>query len=116
MNGNKPEASRQPTTGNGILCAKCDHLNPGGSNTCGFCGSHLHISCSKCGHRNARVLARCTQCGHRLHRSLWRRWQRKFLKNGQKVKPLYVALLIIAILVTYKVIIKLAEYRPPDPN
>lgn len=98
----------------GILCPKCEHLSPPGTGTCGRCGAHLHITCNKCGQRSPRVFERCSSCGHRLHRSLASRFQRRLRKLlPKRVKPLHLALLVIGILVAYKVVVFLAEYRPP---
>jgi hypothetical protein len=111
---NKPGPSLP--AGQGILCAKCEHLNQPGSNTCGHCGSHLYIACSKCGHSNQRALSRCTRCGHRLHRSVWHRWKRRITRGNRKVHPLHLVLLVLSVIVVYKIIVKLAEYRPPTPD
>jgi hypothetical protein len=100
----------------GILCAKCEHLNPGSSHLCARCGSHLHINCPKCGSRNPRVLSRCSHCRHRLHRPAWQRWRRKFARGNQKLRLFHVVLLVLAVIITYKIIIKLVEYRPSVPD
>jgi hypothetical protein len=114
----QPELN-QPATGksrSGVLCAKCDHLNPPGASQCTACGSHLHVTCTGCGQRNPRVLARCPKCGRRLHRSRWRRLKRKFFNKRWKVTPLQIILLVVLVLVAYKLIILLVEYKPTAPE
>jgi hypothetical protein len=102
-----PEAA-QPE----VACAKCHTVNPRGSNVCSQCGAHLYVTCHGCGHRNERYFVRCAHCGRRLHRSFWRRMRKKYLPDDRKVKPLYVVLLIIMVLLAYKIIIWLSELRP----
>ena len=53
--------------GKGILCCKCEHLNPTGLEKCERCGQSLFIDCPKCRKRNARVLMQCVSCRGRLH-------------------------------------------------
>ncbi|KAB2667613.1 MAG: hypothetical protein DVB31_07965 [Verrucomicrobia bacterium] len=53
----------------GVLCVKCEHLNPMGLDDCEFCKAHLFVNCLECGAKNPRVGARCVQCGRRLHKS-----------------------------------------------
>jgi len=92
----------------GVLCAKCEHLCPPGSNVCDECGAHLHVKCHACGQRNPRVATRCTECGQRLHRSFWERWQKKL--KSKRMETLWpLALAVLAAFGTYKIIIKLLE-------
>lgn len=116
MNGAPDELKSKAIT-QGVACPKCEHVNPAEKHTCRLCGSHLHISCKKCGARNPRVRSTCTECGQRLHRSIWKKFDRRFknLTKG-KVKVLHIALLVGAVLLAYKVIVMLAEYRPPNPE
>lgn len=53
--------------GKGILCCKCEHLNPTGLEQCERCSQSLFIDCPKCRKRNARVLMHCVSCRGRLH-------------------------------------------------
>jgi hypothetical protein len=92
-----------------VTCAKCEHVNPPGARRCVRCGEHLFISCHRCGEKNERFRTRCASCGQRLHRSVWRRWRKKLFPERMKIKPFEIVLLIVAVIVTYKVIIKLAE-------
>ena len=103
-----------PPAERGVLCAKCDHLNLPGSKACDECGAHLYVACHYCGHKNRRVDAVCAQCGHHLHRSLWRRWQRKFLGQNSKILAIEAVLLVVLVVVGFKLIIKLVE--SPLPN
>ncbi len=51
--------------GRGVLCAKCEHLNPLGIEQCETCQAPLYVSCPKCGHRNPAVLDHCLECKRR---------------------------------------------------
>jgi uncharacterized membrane protein YvbJ len=96
-----------------VECAKCGHTNAPGTNHCVLCGSRLYISCHNCGHSTMRVASRCGHCGHRLHRSLWNRAQRRFFGRNPKITPFQIILLIAFVVVAYKVIVYIVEYRPP---
>lgn len=95
-------------------CAKCGHSNAGGLNHCTSCGARLYISCHNCGHSSARIATRCGKCGSRLHRSFWRRLEKRFFGSRAKITPLQIFLLVVVSYMAYKVIIYLAEYRPPS--
>jgi hypothetical protein len=103
----------------GVLCAKCEHLNPSGLLSCEFCGSRLFIKCRSCGQTNHRVAGRCTQCGHRMHRSWWRsklrRVERKIFGRRPKITWFQIALLVVSVYAAYKVILMVVEYRPAGP-
>ena len=99
-----------------LACAKCQHVNPPGSNTCEACEAHLWVVCHDCGTRNLRVDSRCTECGHRLHRSALTRVSRKLLGNRRNISLWQIGALVIGVWVAYKVIIFFAEYRPPPPE
>ncbi len=99
----------KPPGEKGVLCAKCDHLNPPGSNVCDECGAHLYVSCHSCGQRNRRVDAICSHCGHHLHRSFGRRLKKKLFPNNRKIRLVEAGLLVILVLVAYKIIVKLVE-------
>jgi hypothetical protein len=49
-------------TGRGVLCGRCEHLNPLGLDACEDCHAPLFAACPQCGHRNPRVLDHCEQC------------------------------------------------------
>ncbi len=108
------EMTQGPREERGVLCAKCDHLNPPGSKVCGECGAHLFVACHYCGHKNRRVDAVCSQCGHHLHRSMWRRLQRKILGQNSKILVIEGVLLVLVVLIGYKLIVNLVE--APLPN
>lgn len=97
-----------------VECAKCGHVNTPGSNHCAQCGSRLYISCHNCGHSTVRVASRCAHCGHRLHRSLWSRTRRRVFGRNPKMTPFQIVLLIVFVIVAYKVIVYIVEYRPPS--
>ncbi len=52
----------------GVLCVKCEHLNPLAVENCEICDGHLYIKCNECGAKNPRVGARCVECQRRLHK------------------------------------------------
>lgn len=60
----------RPAADRGLLCARCEHLNPATLEKCESCGSHLFIFCGRCNTRNQRVHSRCVKCNRRLHRSV----------------------------------------------
>jgi hypothetical protein len=99
----------------GILCAKCEHLNPAGRHHCEYCKASLLIACKFCGQRNSRVDVRCAKCGHRLHRSPWRKWQRWLVAGHSRITWHQVVLLVVAVYVGYRVIVKIAEYNALPP-
>jgi hypothetical protein len=104
------KAPRAPAqSAKGILCAKCEHLNPSGSNICSLCGGHLYVTCHRCGCRNPRVDSRCQQCGHRLHRSFWKHLRNKLIPERLKINWFQVVLLIVAVFIVYRLIVAIAE-------
>ncbi len=115
MTENDPAgAPPKPANERGILCAKCEHLNPGDTNVCSYCGAHLFVTCHHCGHRNQRAYSRCAHCRRRLHRSLIRKWYKWMFRGQAKAKPLHFVLMIIVVFIAYKIIVHLAEYQPPS--
>lgn len=97
----------------GVVCAKCGELNPPGTNVCTKCGSRTYIACHRCGHSNERVATHCVECGHRLHRPVLRRLRKRLFGQRPKVTPFQIVLLVVFVLAAYKVVVYLAEYRPP---
>lgn len=97
-----------------VECTKCGHSNAAGTNHCVQCGSRLYISCHNCGHSTVRSASRCGNCGHRLHRSLWRRVRRRVFGRNPKITPFQILLLIAFVLVAYKLITYIVEYKPPS--
>lgn len=96
-----------------VACAKCGHLNSSGANQCLGCSARLYISCRKCGHSNLRSITNCSECGQRLHRSFWRRLQKRVFGANPKITPFQILLLIAFVLIAYKGIVFLAEYKAP---
>jgi hypothetical protein len=96
----------------GILCAKCEHLNPPGSDVCEYCHAHLFLSCKSCGHRNERVRTRCTECGHRLHRGFFYQLRRRLTQERNRYILVYLPLTILVSYLAYRVVIFLVDYRP----
>ena len=76
--------------GRGVLCQKCEHLNPADLEFCEQCDAELYINCGRCNHRNLRVLARCERCRRRLQRSFTQR-----LKSGPDRAPANVVSIVI---------------------
>lgn len=100
-----------PAHSKGVLCVKCEHLNPVSLDKCETCDAHLFVVCSRCGHRNSRVLSRCAGCRGKLHRSIRERW-----KGGSEVQPvnlLYFGLGIIGIALMAAFFLWLADIRLP---
>lgn len=108
-----PESTSTGSTKPPVECAKCGHLNSAGTNSCVRCHSRIYIACHRCGHSNARVASQCSSCGHRLHRPFWRRLRRKLFGRNPKITPFQIILLLIFVFLGYKVIVYLAEYKPP---
>lgn len=113
---NQKSAVKEPVgTSKGVLCAKCEHLNPPGTSECTFCGAHLYVTCHACGARNSRVNARCSECHKSMHRSLWKKWSRKLAPKKSRYKVWHFVLLSIAVFITYKLIVRLAEFQSSTP-
>jgi len=79
-------------TGNAVLCAECERLNPLGLKSCDRCGVDLFIACNHCGAESPRTSTRCAQCGQRRGESP-RRSQTKPLWNN----PLYWAVAVLGL-------------------
>ncbi len=50
----------------GVLCGKCEHLNPPGSRVCEHCEAKLFFDCRFCGKEIQVVAPRCPHCSRRL--------------------------------------------------
>lgn len=101
-----------PKARKGVLCAKCEHLNPPGRDVCEYCHAHLHLSCKHCGHRNERARTRCRQCGHRLHRGFFFQLRRKLFQDKHRYVMVYLPFTILVAYLAYRVIIFIADYSP----
>jgi predicted nucleic acid-binding Zn ribbon protein len=109
----EPEPGQhRPRHHEGVLCAKCQHLNPAAQTTCELCGARLYITCEKCGRQNKRVATRCSECHARLHRSVWKRWRHALVSRRSRITPFQIAGAIVAAYFVYRVIVMLAEYSP----
>jgi hypothetical protein len=64
--GGGPSPARKDARG--VLCVKCEHLNPIHREECEFCKAHLWVNCHQCGAKNRRVNIRCDECNRRLHK------------------------------------------------
>jgi len=101
----RPEkADPSKRTSKGILCPKCSHVNKPGSTKCSRCESHLHIKCNDCGATNERSHSRCQECGRRLHKSTIEKMNAKMFKNGAKVTPWQVVLLVLVVTVLFLIV------------
>lgn len=100
-----------------IVCPKCGQENPGGVETCQNCRRHLLVFCGHCGSPNHRSSSRCVECRTQLHFHGHHRW--KAAKARKWVKPVEAALFVVAVLLTAKGVVKVAEYdlpkREPPP-
>ena len=80
----RPETAGAPpaeVNQRGVLCARCDHMNPAGADECRRCGAELFRDCPSCGETIQRIYSRCSKCHHRLP-------QRRFLFWGRsRSKP-----------------------------
>jgi hypothetical protein len=108
--------TEQSSSPEGIVCAKCRHVNARGRNVCASCGAHLHVVCHHCGQRNARSSLQCSECGHNLHRSVAKRAFRGLFPKNSNNLVLQIVLVIIAILVGYMLIHTFSNYRVPAPE
>ena len=83
-------------------------------------GSDQSLFCAKCGEPNARhsnTCFACGECGKRLHRSLWQKLEKRVFKRGTKLTSFQIGLLIVAVYITYRIIVKLAQMSwgsPPE--
>jgi hypothetical protein len=50
----------------GVVCPRCEFVNPIGEETCGACRQALSRKCPKCGVQNWIGLEACGACGQRL--------------------------------------------------
>jgi len=70
-----PEASNvpirheaRPNDARGVLCVKCEHLNPISREECEVCRAHLWVNCRECGAKNRRINIHCDECKRRMHK------------------------------------------------
>jgi hypothetical protein len=111
IQGKAPAASSTDAVGEagkGILCAKCDHLNPLNVNRCEVCHGHLYIVCRDCNHTNARILQRCTRCDRRLHRSLH---DRDRAGEARPLNLIYAIVALVAFVIAGIILVKMSGLR-----
>jgi hypothetical protein len=106
---NNADTSRSKAADKGVLCPKCEHLNPPGTKVCNNCGCHLFVTCQSCGARNQRALSRCSSCGHQLHRSPLKRALKKLHLDKVKFAPAQALAIIIVVIVSYLLITKISS-------
>ena len=102
------DAAIQNISGRGILCAKCEHLNPVGLEKCETCQAHLFVFCTYCGTRNGRVLTRCTKCRRRLKAGLGRKLRDT---DRKPVNLIYIAIGLVVLVAAAAAVIKAAGAR-----
>lgn len=106
-----PEHTGDEPVGPGVLCVKCEHLNPPGAEKCSSCGAHLFVFCAHCNHRNARVHSRCEKCSRKLHRTVKERW-----KDGGDPRPvnlLYFAAALAGLVLLFVLVVWISGVRLP---
>jgi hypothetical protein len=107
----EPKAARRPRKG--VLCAKCEHLNPPGSGTCERCQSHLYVTCIDCGTRNERVRSRCLECGRKMHRNLLQRVRRRAFGKGFGFNTTSIVLFLIGVALVFGFIVIVSNISFP---
>lgn len=110
-NGNRTEAvggGARPVSQKGVLCIKCEHLNPPGIETCEECGAHLYVNCQECQTKNSRVSARCSHCKRRLHKRKKRQG-----REERGINLVYVGLVLAGILAAIFAVVAVAGIRLP---
>ncbi len=93
----------------GVLCAKCDHLNPPGSTECDHCHARLFRVCSKCGQSYQDALSRCPHCGTRPGRLSRRKGNIHPAAQSFNMWWVYAVALLFALAVCYKVFQKVGN-------
>ncbi len=93
------------TLQSGLVCARCEHVNPGWNSTCEGCGAGLWKYCPKCDQRNQRTASHCSACGTSLRPSTLARW-----RESRRVRPIHLLLLMFGTVIAY-LIIKLVNLR-----
>ena len=111
MKDGPAQVSVRSDGGKGVLCAKCDHLNPPGSTMCEYCHAALFGTCRHCGKTVQRTSDRCEFCGHHTrhksprHSQFWR----QLFTGGNRITLWQVALLIVVVYGAYRVFLILAQ-------
>lgn len=105
--GGAGEAGR-PVARRGVLCIKCEHLNPPDIEACEDCGAHLFVNCQECQTKNPRVSARCSHCGRRLHKR-----KKRHGREERGVNLVFIGLVLGAILAAIIAVFVVAGIRLP---
>lgn len=103
-----PVAAPQKPDVRGVLCIRCEHLNPKGIEQCETCRGHLFVNCHECGVKNARVNARCVDCGRKLHKS-----RRRTARPERGVNRWLVVLVLAGILAALVALFLLSGMKLP---
>ncbi len=103
------ENAASPESERGILCARCEHLNPLDKDRCESCKAHLYVMCHRCGEKNPRVHSRCKSCRRRLHLGLSERIGAK--KSSGPINLLYLAGAVVLVVAGVIAVIKYAGVR-----
>jgi hypothetical protein len=101
-------SSRTAKTVRGVLCVKCEHLNPLGVDLCETCKTHLFVNCLECGTKNSRVSPRCSDCGRRMHKR-----RRRDEPGGRGVNRLYVGIVLVVLAVAIVGLLAISGIRLP---
>ena len=109
VQNNSPEAPPKRKDPPGVLCAKCEHLNPPGSTTCESCQASLFRTCPKCGKPYQQAYSRCIHCGNRDHHASPRRHGRRSLTPPNRLWWAYAAVLLALLALFYKVFQKVGN-------
>lgn len=103
-----PAAPTGATSARGVLCVRCEHLNPPGIEQCETCRGHLFVTCHECGAKNARVSSRCVECGRRLHKS-----RRRSARPEPGINRWLVVVVLVGILVALVALFLLSGMKLP---
>ena len=97
----------------GVLCGKCDLVNPPGAHKCEECESHLYIKCKECGAHTERFHTRCPECRRSLYKSFFEKMTSGIFNSRARVTPLQLALLLIFAAVAFYCVIMIERIKLP---
>ena len=86
-----PGIVRKGSSARGVLCGRCEHVNPGGNQTCEHCRAGLFVTCHNCGSTNQAALSLCRECGRTL-RNIFRITHG--FPNRPHANPVYLVLIV----------------------
>lgn len=93
----------------GVLCAKCDHLNPPGSTECDSCHAELFRVCKVCHKTYQAAYSKCVFCGAKGRRQEPRHSGKRLAPQSISLKWVYAAALLIALALCYKIFQKVGN-------